>query len=521
MVLIVVLIAVAMLSLAGYGFAEWMLMERKAVQLYGDGLQAGYAAASGGAYLEAILAGTPLARRRFGGLVDNPMLFRGVQVSEELQTNLRCRFSVISPRLEEGRPAGFRFGVEDESARLDLRAVLAWDNRSPGMGRQALLQLPGMSVEIADAILDWTDVDPVPREFGAEADYYQSLPNAYTPRDGIPESLEELLLVRGVTRHLLLGDLPPDSLPSEETEADAQPTLVRPFNQPMTGTASGDPMQVSIPWYLLLTVDSAERNVRPDGQPRIDLNQEDLRKLHQQLRESLGGDWADFIVLYRQYGPYLGEPDPGPHLDRPIDFSVGGRFPIASLLDLVDAHVQLPSSSERPSQVVASPLSRERLALHEQLPRLLDVASLTADPILPGRININQAEPAVLQAVPGMDEGLVERIVAARQNSAGQAETIPGRRYATWLLTEGLVDLARMKMLLPYLNTGGDIFRAQVVGFFDSPGPTARIEIVIDATTNPPRILRHKDLSLLGPGSSRDVLGAEMDEVSFSGESAG
>jgi hypothetical protein len=44
------------------------------------------------------------------------------------------------------------------------------------------------------------------------------------------------------------------------------------------------------------------------------------------------------------------------------------------------------------------------------------------------------------------------------------------------------------------------VFRAQVVGYFDDPGPSGRAEVVIDATRSPPRQIYWKDLRLLGPG---------------------
>ena len=40
---------------------------------------------------------------------------------------------------------------------------------------------------------------------GAESDYYGSLSPPYAPRNGPPVTIEELLLVRGVTPQLLFG----------------------------------------------------------------------------------------------------------------------------------------------------------------------------------------------------------------------------------------------------------------------------------------------------------------------------
>ena len=67
------------------------------------------------------------------------------------------------------------------------------------------MNLPGMTEDIAAAMLNWVDEDEAPRQFGAEADYYRGLDTPYAPRNSRPESLEELLLVRGVTRALLFG----------------------------------------------------------------------------------------------------------------------------------------------------------------------------------------------------------------------------------------------------------------------------------------------------------------------------
>lgn len=50
-----------------------------------------------------------------------------------------------------------------------------------------------------DAILDWIDADDEPRPEGAEYDYYESLETPYACKNGPLDSIEELLLVVGVT----------------------------------------------------------------------------------------------------------------------------------------------------------------------------------------------------------------------------------------------------------------------------------------------------------------------------------
>ena len=147
-------------------------------------------------------------RAEAGGLIDNPELFRGVLVLDGLPGRRRGRFSLITPCRREDdeiREAPIRFGLESESARLNLSVLLRWEEELPGSATQALMNLPGMTVQIADAVLDWLDEDNQPRPFGAEAEFYASLEPPYAPRNGTPERIEELLLVRGVTRQLLFG----------------------------------------------------------------------------------------------------------------------------------------------------------------------------------------------------------------------------------------------------------------------------------------------------------------------------
>ena len=55
---------------------------------------------------------------------------------------------------------------------------------------------------IVESILDWRDMDHLHRYYGAENEYYQSLPNPYMCNNGPFRSIEELLLVRGMTKEL-------------------------------------------------------------------------------------------------------------------------------------------------------------------------------------------------------------------------------------------------------------------------------------------------------------------------------
>lgn len=60
---------------------------------------------------------------------------------------------------------------------------------------------------IVDSILDWRDRDHFHRLHGAENDYYQALPTPYQCKNDYFDSVEELLLVRGITKKIFYGGL--------------------------------------------------------------------------------------------------------------------------------------------------------------------------------------------------------------------------------------------------------------------------------------------------------------------------
>lgn len=60
---------------------------------------------------------------------------------------------------------------------------------------------------IVDSILDWRDKDSLHRLNGAEDDYYRFFPEPYECKDDDFDCVEELLLVRGITRKVFYGGL--------------------------------------------------------------------------------------------------------------------------------------------------------------------------------------------------------------------------------------------------------------------------------------------------------------------------
>ena len=499
-VLIIVLIVVAMLSLGAYAFTDLMLAHREAAQLAGRQAQTRALVDSGVETVKMFLIQPDDARMEAGGFFDNPNLFRGVSVIADDDPNLRASFAVLSPNLDDsGNLAGVRYGLEDESTRLNLNTLLMAEKQLPDAGRTLLMALPGMTEDVADAILDWIDTDEEPRELGAEVEYYSSLTPPYAPKNGPLETVEELLLVRGVTPQLLFGAdvnrngaLDPHETAGQGANIDSEAT-----------SPCG--------WSAYLTLYSLERNVRPDGTPRVYLNEKDGAKLSADLAAAFNNqEWVTFIMAYRQNGPYTGSQEALPGVTGELDMSKELKFPIAQVLDLIGAKVRVTFSGAQEQSILASPFGKEISAMNVYMPTLMDSVTVNPAKTVPGRININQASATILSGIPGMTEDIVEQIITRREVAPSADK--PGRQHETWLLAEGVCTMDEMRMLMPFINAGGDVYRAQVVGYYQGGQAASRGEVVFDASTAAPRVLFWRDVSHLGRGYALETLGVDFTE---------
>jgi DNA uptake protein ComE-like DNA-binding protein len=262
-------------------------------------------------------------------------------------------------------------------------------------------------------------------------------------------------------------------------------------------------------WAGYLTLNSYESNLQPDGTPRININSTDLTQLQSDLKQAVDGGVADFIIAYRQYGPYTGNQVGTSNSTIDLDLTQPSKANFSSVLDIVDAKVQLKSSTNRTTVVVSSPITTANAST--MLADIMDKLSASAGAKIPGRINVNQTPRAIMLGIPGMTEEVADAVISKR--TAEVTADQPGRRHETWLLEEQVVpDVKTMKALIPFINGGGDVFRAQIVGYFEEQGPAARFEVIIDASTATPRVVLWRDITHLGRGYSIDVLGTHATQ---------
>jgi len=107
---------------------------------------------------------------------------------------------------DEGR---FKITIEDEAAKFPINKLVTGEKEKkvdPGRSEQLrlLFEVLEFAPELVDPIVDWLDSDSE-SVGGAEDAYYQSLPSPYACKNGPLDSLDELLLVKGMTKEILYG----------------------------------------------------------------------------------------------------------------------------------------------------------------------------------------------------------------------------------------------------------------------------------------------------------------------------
>jgi len=99
----------------------------------------------------------------------------------------------------------YTVSIIDESGKININTL----NDTSAIILKNLLTNSGVQTDeadiIVDSILDWKDADDLTRLHGAESDHYMSLSNPYEAKNADFDSLEELLLVRGMTPEIMYG----------------------------------------------------------------------------------------------------------------------------------------------------------------------------------------------------------------------------------------------------------------------------------------------------------------------------
>jgi hypothetical protein len=544
-VLVAVLVVVVLLSLAAYSYSALMQSEYLAMTSYTRMTQTRALLQSGAHYTAGLLADPFAYTGQLGSNpYDNPPSFQDVPVGALDTAGTRNGFFsiVTTPRPEDlGLSAqAFRFGVADENSKINVNSLLMWDPTGQ-VGLNMLMQLPNMTSDIANSILDWLDGSSTsPRPGGAKDETYMGMSPPYHCKNGPLDSLEEMLLIKGVTPQLLYGNDRNRNGVLDPDEDDGSGTI-------------------DLGWQAYLTVFSSERNVsslqNDDGSPmaRNFVNDKNLINLSGALSNAFPNDpdVATFVLAYRLYGGAtlpstttgttgssgskttsmspadaiaaaaamipgvkLATSDDVTNIQAVVSAAIltgkSSKNTVPSLWDLVAGAVivSVPSGRSTSQVLMPSPLS-DPMRAAALLPVLFDQFTTVQMTDLVPRINLSTAPRVVLNALayatpdatkPILTSDQLDQIVAAQPQFDGPVT--PDIMYTSMgtLLANGTVDLTALKALDQYITTRSEVYRFQVVAYTDGPGPVLRAEAVVDANGGRPRIIYWREMLELGPG---------------------
>jgi DNA uptake protein ComE-like DNA-binding protein len=237
------------------------------------------------------------------------------------------------------------FGLVDEGSKLNLNTATI----------DMLAALPGMTQDLAAAIVDWRDADENPSPNGAESETYLRRQPGYQCKNAAFESVAELGLVAGADPALLYG-----------RDTNLNGVIEAHENDPQVATGPG---MTGLDYGLLewVTAFTREPNTRSDGSARIDVSQPSAA-LDTLLQQTLGVSRA-----------------------QQIKASVG-QTRAASVLEFY----------------VLSGMTEAEFA------QVDDALTTAQGQTIPGRINLHSASETVLACVPGIGTTKAAEIVSAR-----------------------------------------------------------------------------------------------------------
>jgi competence ComEA-like helix-hairpin-helix protein len=448
-VLVAVLWCVALLSVVVVGALYSVRMNLEATKNFEDKVQAHYLALAGVEKAKALLFHDAAARKKSGKnhtgeLYSETEAFRDVPLG-------RGKFRIIR---QGTRDEGDKivYGIRDEESRLNINTV----------GVDDLKKLEDMPPDVIASIMDWRDGDDNPTSGGAERDYYASLKPPYVPRNGEIQTIREMLLIKGVTADLLLGEDANANglLDPEENDGDENPPKDNHNNALEAG------------WSGLFCVNSVVANRNAVGNPRVNVQTASENELTGV--KGITPEIAKAIVAYRgrqklenitdlmdvaalapdrpqgnQPGGQQNQPQPQPQQTQP------------------DQQGQQNAPVQQPVQTVGP-----KLISQELFEDICDDVTTDNASTLKGVVNINTASVEVLSCLSLVTRELARAIVNHRESSGYYAN------IAGLLKVDGMTREI-FKQIAPRITARSETFRILSEGRVTSTGARERMEVVV------------------------------------------
>jgi type II secretory pathway component PulK len=327
----------------------------------------------------------------------------------------------------------------------------------------------------AASILDWVDADTEVEQDGAEMDFYLNHPSKcepYYPKDGPLETVEELLMIRGVDRVMLYGD--GTAPPLGQRAGTGMSGMAASSSGGNAGGAYTD-RQLARGIFDLVTVYSRENNTTADGQQRIrigdsargisqdgDINNNAMRtRLRTRLESRLSQSRAQEIVTA------IGQTD---------------------MNDIFEFYRRAKASGKLTEQ---------------EFDLIYDDLTTSGATSVRGLININTAPRAVLMCLDGIDETDVDKLLARRRTIDTSAEASNGIGWVAETLTP---ERAANAKLGSQLTTRTNQWSADILAVSGNGRAFKRVRIVVDNRGGTPVITYRRDLTNRGWPMDKSIL---------------
>jgi type II secretory pathway component PulK len=358
-------------------------------------------------------------------------------------------FWLLSP--DPTQDQTLNYGIVDEASKMNINAN--WGGTSGNFPIQdQLALLPNMTQAIADNITSWAGQVSDPD--GATTDYYQSLPEPYTAKSAPFESVEELLLVEGMTPQILFGQDVNRNGVIEQSEQQN--------NGGITITVGNGTDTRGILNYV--TAWSTDSNTTITGGKRatVDVSRAgtSLITLQNALTKAISSSRAAAIV--NQISLAL---PPG---NAPATWGLGGFYTASGMTP-------------------------------QEFGEAFDYLTVggTGSPQKPhtGLINVNTASAQVLATLPGLEQGQADTIVASRASA--------DLSNLSWFFQA--VGTSEVAPVAPYITDRSFVYSADIVAVSGDGRAFKREKIVVNVTAIPAKIVYRKDLTSLGWPLTADI----------------
>jgi len=375
-------------------------------------------------------------------------------------------------------------GPLDEGAKLNINTAT----------RVQLLNLPGMTPDVVDAIVDWRDDNDEVEGLGAERDYYSNRSLGYRPRNGSFRSIAELELVAGAWPENVRGEDWNLNGRLDPNEDDS--TRSFPKDKPDGKLDAG--------WSSFLTARSKQSQTSSAGETKLPLKGADAESLTKRL--GVSAEQAQAIVTYGNQanarpeaflstplsqlaagggaasGASTGSTRGGSGGSASVAGASGGKSPTGSGQSATSGRSSAGRTAGATGGSGVPDLTPEQV---RAVVRELTIDDFTKP--VPGRMNINTVPEAVLKEVLDMDPRMADAIIARRKS---RPEGIAS-----------LADLASMSGMNPQVlsqvatqfDVTSSVYTVTSRGRAASTGTEVEVEAVLDKSEFPVRITTYRE----------------------------